>query len=211
MNLSLIGMSGSGKSTWSVKLAGAGFRRYCDDDRIARKLASELERPGEHPMELGEWMGFPDEDHYAVRESRYLDCEIAVMAEILQILENSEAQMDIVIDTTGSAIYTGEAMLQRLRRCSTIVHLSTPPEVQEKMLKAYLANQRPLLWQGLFKKDPEETRNHAMARCYRLLLKTRERLYRKYADVTLDYFIRNRPGFGLNAFLNCVAGPGDAQ
>ncbi len=211
MRLALIGMSGAGKSTRSMRLANAGFLRFCGDDRIADKLTAELERPGEPPMALGEWMGFPDEDHYDLRESRYLACEMAVMAEILQTLEKNEPATDIVIDTTGSVIYTGEAMLQGVRRYATIVYLSTPPEVQANMLKTYVTNQRPVLWQGLFERYTGESRHDALARCYPLLLKTRERLYRQYADVTLDYFSRNQPGFGLDNFLKRVAGPGDAQ
>src|ERR1035437_10192105 len=39
IKLSLIGMSGAGKSHWARKLAAAGFRVIGIDDRIERKLA----------------------------------------------------------------------------------------------------------------------------------------------------------------------------
>jgi dephospho-CoA kinase len=42
IKLSLIGMSGAGKSHWAQKLAAAGFRVISIDDRIEEKLAPEL-------------------------------------------------------------------------------------------------------------------------------------------------------------------------
>lgn len=206
MHLSLIGMSGSGKSIWAMKLAEHGFRRYCCDDLIAAKLASELTRSDGAAMELGEWMGFPYEPRYKGRESKYLSFEIDVLAEILEYLESREndGEEEIVIDTTGSAIYTGEEILKRLCRCTTMVHLVTPPEVQGLMLEAYVANQRPVLWRDLFSKGSNETNEEALARCYSRLLSSRERLYEQYADVTIDYYGLNQDGFAINDFLKKV-------
>jgi len=64
MRLSLIGMSGSGKSSWSIKLSELGFKRFCCDDMITEKLDRDLTRPDGTCMKLGEWMGFPYEPHY---------------------------------------------------------------------------------------------------------------------------------------------------
>ena len=206
MRLSLIGMSGSGKSIWSKKLSDLGFRHFCCDDLITKKVAPELTRPDGTIMELGEWMGFPYKSQYKERESKYLAYEIEVLTEILDYLESGEnhAEENIVVDTTGSAIYAGEEILRRLQRCTIVVHLSTPPEVQELMLKAYLANKRPVLWRDFFKKEPNETNEAALARCYPSLLFSRERLYKKNADVTIDYYTLNQNGFGVNDFLNRV-------
>jgi hypothetical protein len=38
-------------------------------------------------------------------------------------------------------------------------------------------------------------------RCYPELLSSRERLYEKYADVTIDYYARSQDSFGVNDFL----------
>ncbi|MBW1837487.1 MAG: hypothetical protein JRI99_11200 [Deltaproteobacteria bacterium] len=206
MYLSLIGMSGVGKSSWSIKLAEIGFRHYCCDDLIKIKLAPELTGSDGTMMELGEWMGFPYESQYKERESQYLTYEIEVLTEILGILESCGKQVDenVVIDTTGSVIYTGEESLKRLRRCTTIVHFSTPPEVQGQMLKTYLANQRPVLWREFFNKEPNETFEDAMARCYPRLLISRERLYERYAGVAIDYYRLNQEGFGIFEFLKDI-------
>ena len=142
MHLSLIGMSGSGKSHWSEKLAELGFRRFCCDDLIADKLAAELGRSDGTAMNLGEWMGFPYETRYRERESKYLSCEIAVLGEILDYLSVINSEEKVVVDTTGSVIYAGENILKRLSSTTTVVHLPTPPEVKERMLQVYVNQAR---------------------------------------------------------------------
>jgi shikimate kinase len=105
------------------------------------------------------------------------------------------------VDTTGSVIYTGKNMLERLKSNSTVVHLTTPPEVKERMLRVYLDQPRPVLWRDVFSKKRGETNEEALARCYPRLLFSRQRLYEQYADVTIDYYVRNRKGFGVKDFL----------
>jgi shikimate kinase len=201
MHLSLIGMSGSGKSHWSTELAELGFLRFCCDELIADKLAPELIRSDGTVLDLGEWMGFPYEPRYEERESKYLACEIEVIGEILGYLSGSNPGEKVVVDTTGSVIYTGKDMLERLKSNSTIVHLATPPEVKERMLMVYLDQPRPVLWRDVFSKKHGETSEEALARCYPRLLFSRQRLYEQYADVTIDYYVRNQEGFGVKEFL----------
>jgi len=201
MHLSLIGMSGSGKSHWSEKLAELGFRRFCCDDLIADKLAAELGRSDGTAMNLGEWMGFPYETRYRERESKYLSCEIAVLGEILDYLSVINSEEKVVVDTTGSVIYAGENILKRLSSTTTVVHLPTPPEVKERMLQVYVNQARPVLWRDIFSKKQGETNQQALARCYPLLLVSRERLYGQHAHVAVDYYVRKRHGFGVKDFL----------
>ena len=206
MRLSLIGMSGSGKSSWSIKLSEIGFRRFCCDDLIQKKLAFELTRPDGTIRGLGEWMGFPYDSDYQKRESKYLACEIEVLTEIIEYLEKDKnrAEEKIVIDTTGSVIYTGEELLKRLCLCTTVVHLSTPPTIQKLLLKSYLTNKRPVLWRGLFNKEPTETNQMALERCYPVLLFSRERLYDRISNVTIDYFTLNQENFEVDDFLKRI-------
>jgi len=207
MRLSLIGMAGSGKSYWSMKLVEHGFRRFCCDDLIAAKLDPELTRPDGTTMELGQWMGFPYEPHYRERESKYLAYEIEVLTEILEYLESrkSNPEEKIVLDTTGSIIYTGERILRRLRRYTTVIYLSIPPEVRGQLLKAYVSNPHPMLWRNVFSKEPDETEQEALARCYPRLVVSRERLYEHYANVTIDYYRRSEESFGVSELLNEVS------
>jgi shikimate kinase len=205
MRLSLIGMAGSGKSYWSRRLSRQGFTRCCDD-MIAEKLAPELKRPDGGTMKVSEWMGFPYEPYYEERESRYLTYEIEVMGEILGYLEHppNTREQNIVIDTTGSVIYTGHKILTELQRLTTVVHLETPPEVQGQLLKAYISEPHPMLWQETFNKKPHESRRQALLRCYPRLFSNRQRSYEQYADVTLDYFALRKKGFRVSDFLRNV-------
>ena len=101
MRLSLMGMSGSGKSYWSQKLAEHGFKRFCCDALIAQKLRSQLTAADGAPVEMGKWMGFPYEPGYRIREAQYLAFEVEVVREILEYLRNTtESDEDIVVDTT---------------------------------------------------------------------------------------------------------------
>ena len=87
-----------------------------------------------------------------------------------------------------------------------MVHLSTPPEVQEQLLKAYLANPHPMLWRGTFSQGPHENSEQALARCYPKLFMARKTLYERYADVTIDFYRRNKEGFEVDDFLNEIEG-----
>jgi shikimate kinase len=205
VHLSLIGMSGSGKSYWSRKLAGRGFRRFCCDDLIAARLAPELVQSDGSTLTVGEWLGFPYQPHYREREALYLAHEVAVLTEILDHCDMwGNGEENIVVDTTGSVVYTGEELLARLRRCTTVMHLATPAEVQERMLATYLVTLRPVLWHGVFEQRSGETAEQALARCYSVLLASRERLYAQCAHVVVDYHTRHSEGFDVDDLLERV-------
>jgi len=201
-----MGMAGTGKSHWSKKLAEYGFTRFCCDDLISEKLGSELRRADGTTLNLGEWMGFPYEPHYAERESKYLACERDVLTEILAHLRSlpEDREENLVVDTTGSVIYSGPQILKELKELTVVVYLPVPREVGERMFRAYLSEPGPVLWMGLFRQEADETREEALARCYRKLLHSRERLYEKYAEVMVGYHERRREEFSVKDFLNRI-------
>ncbi len=210
MLISLIGMSGSGKSYWSEKLALSGFTRFCCDDLITENLASELTGEDGKGKTLGEWMGFPYQPGYESREEIYLAAEKGVLSQILDwIDENACAGTagNIVVDTTGSVIYTGEELLRRLRAHTTMVNFTIPPEIRESMLRQYISEPRPVLWRGHFSRKPGQSIEDALLHCYNALLDSREVLYRGLADVEIDYYTRSRPDFMLPEFLEIAAKP----
>jgi shikimate kinase len=204
MRLSLIAMSGSGKSYWAGQLAGAGFKCFSCDEMIASKLFDELVQPDGSLLPMAKWMGLPYQPGYLERESKYLAYEKQVLEEIFKIIENSysDSQSDIVIDTTGSVIYTGEEFLYKLRKYTTVVYLETPPQLQDQMYRAYLARPRPVLWQGKFNKRSHEKNKEALARCYSELVTYRERLYKHYAHITIAYDRYRKKGLKVSDFLS---------
>jgi len=199
-------MAGSGKSYWSKKLAQHGFKRFCCDDLIAAKLAPELTMSDGTKISMGKWMGFPYECHYKKHESTYLTYEIEVLIEIIEYLESNKDSLkeNIVVDTTGSVIYTGNEILQKLGQYTTVIYLLTPPEVQDKLLNAYISKPHPMLWRDSFSKKPDESNQEALARCYPQLLSARQRLYARYAEIEIDYYRRNEKGFTVTDFLHAA-------
>ena len=51
---------------------------------------------------------------------------------------------------------------------------------------------------------PRETPEEALARCYSLLLQSRNEEYRRWADVTVSYEERRAPGFEIEQFLERI-------
>jgi shikimate kinase len=205
MILTLLGMSGAGKSFWAARLAAHGFTRFNCDLLLATKLRSKVGPIGDSLAELGQWMGFPDEADFRGREAVYLACEADVLREVLvQAAQCAQQQRSCVIDTGGSAIYADAALLRQLRQLGTVVYLSVPPTLHEQMVGSYLANPRPLIWNGLFHQAPGEGRENAVMRCYPELLRYRARLYEQYSDVTLDYDAYRDPALSAEGFLAAV-------
>ena len=185
MRIALIGMSGSGKSLWSSVLSRHGFHKLGCDNAIGRRLVNSGELSEGSVDHIGRWMGFPFETGFARREALYLDYEKAVMDQILTELESRPADdaSPVVIDTTGSVIYTGRAIRQRLRQQTVVVYLSTSTAFRQALHRNYVANPRPVLWQQHFQKKTGEDNPSALKRCYKNLIADRDARYRQYAHL----------------------------
>jgi len=190
IKISLIGMSGAGKSHWAQKLARAGFRAISVDDRIEHKLAPELAAGNYRGIGgVAAWMGWPDQSVYRQRERQYLEFEIASMREALDEIESKSEGEGIVLDTTGSVIYTGEEMCRRLQKLTVVVYLQASQQQEETLIRRYLSDPKPVLWGDQFFQQPGESARDAIARCYPRLIAQRKQLYERYAHcvVPMDY------------------------
>ena len=206
--LALIGMSGAGKTFWTNKLAAAGWPAISCDDRIEHRLATRLEAGGYAGIHgVAAWMGWPDAPTYAERESLYLAEEIGVLDEVLTEVEQLPDK-PIVLDTTGSVIYTGNNLLMRLRRHMTVVYLAATVEEQQLLVQRYLADPKPVLWRGAFQAKPGELPHETVARCYPTLIAARRRSYEALAHCTLQVADLRETGQGeamdAAAFLNTI-------
>ena len=205
MILGLIGMSGVGKTTWAKRLAAAGFTCLHCDDLIAEKLQAQGGVSDRSITAIGRWMGFPDDDQYAARETLYLACETEVLRDIAASLAaNHTTNESLLIDMTGSAIYVAPAILAALRRHATIVYLATTATQHDDLLRAYLASPRPVLWHGHYQPAPGEAAHTALARCYTDLLRDRASRYIALAHVALPPAIHQNPDANANDFLHAV-------
>jgi len=67
--ISLIGMSGSGKTYWSKKMAGKGFKHICCDDLISKELTLYSAKKNLKSIDkVAEWLGQPYKTNYAKKE-----------------------------------------------------------------------------------------------------------------------------------------------
>lgn len=201
MVIGLIGMAGIGKSRWAARLADAGFTALHCDDLIAERLRTEHHADTVTVYDIGRWMGFPYEAHYAARERTYLACEQEVMTGIAERIAEED---NIVIDMTGSVVYLDAALIQRIRRRATMVYLADDPDLRKQLLEEYLARPRPIVWNGMYQPQPDEPPTATLARCYPHLVHDRAARYRQISDITLEPAHHRNPAFTVTDFLAAI-------
>jgi len=185
LRLALIGMSGSGKSYWTKRIAAAGYPAISCDTQIEQQLAGALQAGRYAGINgVAAWMGWPDSSTYAEREAAYLAEEIAALDEVLIGLEKNPAQ-NLVLDTTGSVIYLGNHFLHRLRKQMLVVYLAASPDEQELLIRRYLEDPKPVLWRGAFQPRKGETPRDTVARCYPVLIAARRQSYAELAHCSI--------------------------
>ena len=210
IKLSFIGMSGAGKSHWAQKLGAAGFRIIGVDDRIEAKLAPDLAAGGYRGIGgVAAWMGWPDDPAYREREKKYLEYEVKSMGEALDEIQAS-GEEGIILDTTGSVVYTGEEICRRMQTLTTVVYLEACPEEEKALIARYLSDPKPVLWGDQFVPCPGESTQDAITRCYPQLIAHRKKLYERYAHriVPMDLLWNaNLDARGFLEFLEAQARP----
>ena len=201
LRLALIGMSGTGKTFWTNRLAAEGWPAISCDDCIEERLASRLAAGGYSGINgVAAWMGWPDSPTYAEREAQYLEAEIHTLGEVLADLAH-HLDKSLVLDTTGSVIYAGNNLLLRLRRQMTVVHLAASHEEQQMLIMRYLNDPKPVLWRGAFQPKRGETPRETVARCYPILIAARRQSYEALAHRTLNIADLRDPAMHAEAFL----------
>jgi hypothetical protein len=200
--LALVGMSGSGKTFWTRKLAAAGWKSVCCDDLIEQRLAPRLAAGGHTGINgVAAWMGWPNSVTYTQREAEYLAEEIGVMDEFLNNLEKDSTGSPIVLDTTGSVIYAQNNILMRLRRQMTVVHLANSENEQRILVERYLNDPKPVLWRGTFHVKDGERPRETVARCYPLLIAARRKSYQTLAHCAV-HVSELHAGYGVDSEKN---------
>ena len=206
IKLSLIGMSGVGKSYWSQKLATAGFRVISADDRIEKKLSPELAAGGHRGIGgVAAWMGWPNQPTYRERAKKYLECEVKSMAEALDEIQVS-GEEGTILDTTGSVVYTGEEVCRQMQSLTTVVYLETSPAEEELLIARYLSDPKPVLWDDQFDQRPGESTKDAIARCYPQLIAHRKKLYGRYAHRIVSMDLLWNVNLDARGFLELLDG-----
>ena len=205
MRLSLIGMSGAGKSYWSRRMEYHGYRRFSCDEMIAELLGPELQIIGKPTQNLAKWMGQPYSVGYAEAEALYLQLEGIVIMKICDELENfSEKNTPLVVDTTGSLVYLEKKLLQRLHSLTQTVHLKLPTERHEQLFEAFLNDPKPMIWKGKYIPQEGENPEDTLRRSYRELISFRNERYTSMAKCNLDYSFHHNPGTNIKQLLELI-------
>lgn len=205
MIVTLIGTSGSGKSYWSRRLEReGGFQRIGCDDLIERHLVAELSAAHKGIAGVAAWMGQPNSQGFEQRQQLYLDCEHKVMEEIISSLKQQSPMNNVVIDTTGSVIYTGDAICNELANLTTVVYLEADNDSLEHLAAQFLKNPKPIVWGSLFSQVASATSNEEKAACYKELIKQRSTSYQKIAKATLPFSFHKNKNVSVNEFLTRI-------
>ncbi len=207
MIISLIGMSGSGKTYWAKQLSERfGYTHFYVDALIKERLEKEgTLKGGDVNSTLSSWMGQPYEATYKTRSEKYLNEEQEIMGSILKEIEGKpNNSQNVVVDTTGSVIYTGESILKNLKKLTTIVFLDTPTNVQRTMYEQYLKEVKAVYWGEIFRKREGESNMEALARSYPRLLAYRTQIYKDLANVEFDYDEIRAANFTVDDFLSKI-------
>lgn len=206
MKIALIGMSNIGKTTLASRLASeSGFTHYCVDDMIEERLSARLKSDGFSGIaDVSRWMGQPYEPRYRETSALYLQIEAECMRDILTKLREIGPNERIVIDTTGSVIYTGQEIMKQLRELSTVVHLESTEEAVRELLKRFLSDPKPLIWGRHYRSDAHPDPFESLKVCYPELLRYRMRQYRALAHVTVPYAVHRDTSFSPSQFMQML-------
>ncbi len=203
--VTLIGMSGIGKSYWAERLQReCAFSRLSCDQAIGKALMGlypTLVRGEE--ADISQWMRNPWEPEYAARAAEYLALEAEVTQDAIDGLTPDAASS--VIDTTGSVIYLPTELLHRLRNRTTVVYLRHHAAHEERLYQTFLAHPKPLIWGACFRPQQGESTIDATRRCFRDLLRMRASQYASLAHLAIDAEVHQAPHCTVENFLAQLA------
>ncbi len=206
MIYSLIGMSSAGKTHWSFKLEKEQYVRMTCDDLIEEKLKPILARLGYQGIsDVAKWMGFPYEPQYPQNSATYLSLENDVMRTILRDIQSGIlTNKKVIIDTTGSVIYTDPDILHDLKRLTMVIYLDIPESKKQEIYHDFLKHPKPIIWGDAYQTRAGETELETVARCYSDLLSFRIEKYSLLADITIPYEIHRQKDFSAEDFISHI-------
>lgn len=198
-----IGMSNIGKTFWSKKFKAEGFKRVGCDDLIEEKLTLDLKKLGYSGIaDVSRWMGQPYDEEFSTNQQKYLTLEKEVMGDILRKIKY-ENNKNIVLDTTGSIVHTGDNICNKIKENTLVVYIEATKDIKDKMFDNYIKKPKPVVFGEVFFQKKHETCYQSLERCYKELLEYRSGLYRKYADVIIPRNII-KEGLSCSDFISLV-------
>jgi shikimate kinase len=200
--LAFVGMSNSGKSLRSRKLAEElGFALVSVDDEIEKALAEELGSAyGNGTEALANWMGFPFQQTFREREQRYLQIE-----ELITGNARPPQTGNFALDTTGSVVYLSDECRRKIRSEYLVVYLEIAESFLEEMIETFFACPKPVVWGESFVTSCDASNGEERLReCYPDLLRWRAERYKDLSDVTIPSEMARSVTVSSKEFLDCV-------
>jgi len=175
LRIAFVGMSNIGKSYTGSRLSQAfDFNLIQVDELIWEAL-------GQGSMaDFAAWQGQPYSEGYAEREAKSIALESEATAKALDM-----PPQNAILDTTGSVIYTNKLVQEKLISNWYIVHISASKDDVENLKVRYFEQPKPLIWNGHYVRNPEQTETEAILTSYPELLASRAKAYAALADVTI--------------------------
>lgn len=175
--LAFIGMSNAGKSYRSRALAGElGFFWFQVDAEIQEALGfADMD-------EISSWLGLPTSEGYEEREAKYLELENVATRKAAMEMHGK----NLVFDTTGSVAHLEASTLKLLKDNCLVVHLDVGEESLGEVMDRFFRKPKPVAWSGYLTREPGESEEAAIRRCYPKLLTDRLATYRRLAHVNLS-------------------------
>jgi hypothetical protein len=189
MILSLIGMSGVGKSHWAKKAKTLGFRRYDLDALIAKRLEEKLPQDlNLSPTKrMAVWMGFPGDENYIARRDEYLSLEDEITNGVLDEVSMINPRENVLIDTTGSVIHLPYETRQRVLDISAeVIYLESTDVNRKHVQDNFTLDPKPIVWpDGIYEFRNGRTQQESLIASFPRLLEYRTSLYERIATVTI--------------------------
>jgi len=175
LRIAFIGMSNIGKSFTGSRLSKAYEFELIQVDQLI------WENLGHDSMEdFAAWQGQPYSDGYSEREAQSIALESDATAKALGMPVGNA-----ILDTTGSVIYTKSIVQEKLLTNWYIVHISASSRDVERLKIRYFEHPKPLIWNGHYVRNPEQTADEAILSSYPDLLASRAKNYAALADTTI--------------------------
>lgn len=174
--LAFVGMSNAGKSYRSKALKNElGFFWFQVDEEIQKELGfADMDA-------ISAWLGYPTSEGYAEREAKYLELENAATRKAS--METSGK--NLVFDTTGSVAHLEDSTLKLLKDNCLVVHLNVGEESLAEVMDRFFSKPKPVAWSGYLTREPGESEEQSLRRCYPKLLKDRLATYSRLAHITI--------------------------
>lgn len=176
-HLCLIGMSGVGKSYWSLLLKQEGYQRFSCDEYIFQQLQKKLPQNDDFMEALSSWLGKPEDPYYAQHAQEYLECENQSLLAAAEFYKSNELA---VIDSSGSLVLCEESLINDLRLYGPLVYLESDSSFYQRITDNFIEHPKPVIWSEDYDQNLSARENFSN------LINYRASLYKKYANKTIN-------------------------